>query len=122
MNTYDNSWDDDNEDAWDEIYEKWRKRDWESWLLNNLSFPINVIRKEDDRDFRPDYDIDAPFTLGHTLKIEGIELEDELYGFIVQVKEGRRKGHVPLCDIEVVSKSDKNYWPIREYVVWFANR
>ena len=54
--------------------------------------------------------------------IEGIELEDELYGFIVQAKEGRRKGHVPLCDVEVAAKEDKNYWPVREYVVWFANR
>ena len=56
MKKYDSSWDEDNEDAWDEIYEKWEERDWESWLTKNLSFSFKVIRKEDDRDFRPDYD------------------------------------------------------------------
>lgn len=122
MKKYDTSWDEDNEDAWDEIYEKWEKRDWGSWLISNLSFLFKVIRQEDDRDFRPDYDRSEPFTLEHTFDIEGIELEDDLYGIIVKAKEGRRKGHVPLCDVEVTSKEDKNYWPVREYVVWFANR
>ncbi len=91
-------------------------------MSKNLSFPFKVIRKEDDRDFDPDCDNDAPFTLGHTFYIDDIELEDEMYGFIVQTKEGRRTGYAPLCDVEVVSKEDKNYWPVREYVVWFANR
>ena len=122
MTKYDTSWDEDNEDAWDQIYKQWEERDWESWLIDNLSFPFTVIRKEDERDFRPDYDSNEPFTTGHTFNIEGIELEDDLYGFIVQAKEGRRKGHVPLCDVEVVPKENKNYWPVREYVVWFANR
>ncbi|MCP4406416.1 MAG: hypothetical protein GY807_01360 [Gammaproteobacteria bacterium] len=121
MKKYDTSWDDDNEDAWDKIYEEWEERDWESWLINNLSFPFEVIRKEDDQDFSPGYDKNEAFTLEHTFSIEGIELEDEMYGFIVQAKEGRKNGHVPLCDLEVLSKDNKNYWPVREYVVWFAN-
>lgn len=29
---------------------------------------------------------------------------------------------IPLFDLEVVSKTDPNYWPVREYVVWDANR
>jgi len=123
MAKYDPSWDDDdNEDAWDEIYEQWVNRHWKTWLMNNLSFPFKVKREEDERDFNPNYDDKEPFTLGHVFDIEGIELEDDLYGIIVQAKEGRRKGHVPLCDLEVTSKKDKNYWPVREYVVWFANR
>ena len=44
------------------------------------------------------------------------------YGVIVQVREGRRKGYVPLCDFEVTSREDRNFWPVREYVIWFANR
>jgi hypothetical protein len=30
--------------------------------------------------------------------------------------------HRSVADLEVKPKADKNYWPIREYVVWFANR
>ena len=122
MNQYDSSWDEGNEEAWDKIYDKWEDRDWESWLTNNLSFPFLSIHREDERDFRPDYNNKDPFTIDHTFKVEGIELEDDWYGFIAQVKEGRRKGYVPLCDIEVTSKDNTNYWPVREYVVWFANR
>ncbi len=122
MNKYDTSWDEEDEDAWDQKYDEWNERDWESWLLESLSFPFEVKRMEDDRDFMSDYDNNDPFTVGHVFNIEGIELEDESYGFIVNTKEGRRNGHVPLCDVEVTSKTDQNYWPIREYVVWFANR
>jgi|NGEPerStandDraft_6_1074524.scaffolds.fasta_scaffold110476_2 hypothetical protein len=25
-------------------------------------------------------------------------------------------------DLEVTPKADPNFWPVREYVVWFANR
>lgn len=32
------------------------------------------------------------------------------------------KGYVPLCDLEVTSRKDRNFWPVREYAVWFANR
>ena len=38
------------------------------------------------------------------------------------VKQGNQKGWVPLADLEVASKSDPNYWAVREYVVWSANR
>ena len=69
MKSYDTSWDEDNEDAWDQMYEQWEERDWESWLINNFSFPFTVIRKEDDRDFMPDYDDNGPFIVGHTFDI-----------------------------------------------------
>jgi hypothetical protein len=43
-------------------------------------------------------------------------------GLIVEVREKSRTGCVPLCDLEVTPKRDPNFWPVREYVVWFANR
>ena len=49
-------------------------------------------------------------------------MEDESQGIIVEVREKNRIGSVPLCDVEVTPKTDKNFWPVREYVVWFANR
>lgn len=39
-----------------------------------------------------------------------------------QYLEGKKTGYVPLCDLEVTSKTDVNYWPVYEYAVWFANR
>ena len=121
---YDSSWDDDgNEEAWDKKYEEWDKRDWGAWLESNLSFPFAVRREEDDDDtFFTDVADREPFRLGHTMQVLGIELEDDHYGVIIKVKEGKQIGSVPLCDVEVKPKTDKNFWPVREYVVWFANR
>jgi len=42
-------------------------------------------------------------------------------GIIIKVKEGREIGYIPLCDVEVKPKTDKNFWPVREYVIWFTN-
>ncbi len=99
---------------------EWRQRDWMTWLPDNLSFPFTATRR-DDAHFHED-DAEDPFRLGHTMQVLGLELEDDLYGVIVKVREKRRVGAVPLCDMEVEPKTDKNYWPVREYVVWFANR
>jgi hypothetical protein len=62
------------------------------------------------------------FRLGHIMDALGLSSEDDLYGIFVKVREKRRVGTVPLCDLSVTSKGDRNFWPVREYVVWFANR
>jgi hypothetical protein len=130
---YDSSWDlkdsdegclPDNEEAFDRKCHEWQNRDWPLWLTGNLIFPFTVERMEDEDDaYFTDIAKHQPFRLGHTMKVIGIEPEeDALCGVIAQVREGRRKGHVPLCDLEVTSREDRNFWPVREYVVWFANR
>jgi hypothetical protein len=55
--------------------------------------------------------------------MEAIDFEvvDDFYGIMLKVKEGTDIGFVPLCDVEVTTKENDNYWPVREYVVWFAN-
>ena len=63
--------------------------------------------------------IPVRFLLKHNF---GIDIEDDLCGVIVKVRERRRVGYVPLCDVEVIDNNDPNYWSVREYVVWFANR
>ena len=130
---YDSSWDlkdadedclPDNEEAFDRKCREWQKRDWIPWLQEHLTFPFLVERMEDEDDaYFTDIAKHQPFRLGHIMKVIGIEPEeDDIYGVIVQVREGRRKGYVPLCDLEVTSREDRNFWPVREYVVWFANR
>lgn len=132
MEEYDTSWDLEesekgnipaNEAAYDKIYKKWQQRSWETWLKRKLTFPFFVERMEDEDDvYFTDIADHEPFRLGHEMKIVGIDMEDDLCGVIVKAREGRKVGFVPLCDVEVLDKNDSNYWPVREYVVWFANR
>ena len=56
------------------------------------------------------------------MEIVGLDGEDEMIGIIVEVTEKGQIGHLPLADLEVKPKTDKNYWPVREYVMWFGNR
>ena len=110
-------------DAFNRKIEQWQKRDWMTWLAKNLTFPFSVTREEDEDDaYFQKGAARAPFRLGHEMEILALELDDDLCGIIVKARENRRVGAVPLCDVQVKPKSDKNYWPVREYVVWFANR
>ncbi|NQS98830.1 MAG: hypothetical protein HQ591_10280 [candidate division Zixibacteria bacterium] len=129
---YDSSWDleessegnlPQNADTFEKKFAEWEKRDWFKWLNDNLTFPFQVKRMEDDYDaYFTDIAKYEPFRLGHIIKVLSIENEDSLYGIIVKVREKRRIVYIPLCDVEVTSKEDENYWPVREYIVWFANR
>jgi hypothetical protein len=110
-------------EAFDRKCEEWQQRDWMIWLAENLVFPFKVTREEDEDDaYFQKGAAKAPFRLGHSMEISGLECEDEMMGVIVTAREEGQIGHVPLCDLEVKPKADKNYWPVREYVVWFANR
>ena len=119
---YDSSWDEGNDELWEQKYAEWETRDWSNWLLERLRFPFQVERQEDlsANPFEPNQD--KPFSVGHEMKVLSIEDEDESYGIIIKVREGRKTGYVPLADVEVVSNEDPNFWLVREYVVWFANR
>ena len=128
---YDFSWDLDgdeyNEKAWNRKYKQWQSRDWVKWLDKQLTFPFQVERMEDDLDpFAPE-ELHAknPFPVGCKLTATGISDYDcdvDFEGIIVDVEGRLRKGCVPLQDLEVRPKSDSNYWPVREFVVWYANR
>jgi hypothetical protein len=48
--------------------------------------------------------------------------EDVDRGAMVRVREKGQTGYVPLADVEVKPKANANFWPVREYVIWFANR
>jgi hypothetical protein len=129
---YDNSWnlsegDDgylpESEEAYERKFEEWQARDWSDWLAKNLTFPFTVTREEDEDDayFAPGA-AKAPFRLGHKMEVVALDEEDVDRGVVVKVREKGKVGYVPLCDVEVTPKTDKNFWPVREYVVWFANR
>lgn len=110
--------------TFDRKYEEWMKRDWLCWLKASLAFPFEIKRKEDDDDaYFTDIAKYSPFRLGHVMQAISIEEDcEDRNGIYFTVKEGKKIGHVPICDVEVTSKDDKNYWPVREYVVWDANK
>lgn len=111
------------DDAFDQKHAEWRERNWMDWLSANLVFPFKATREEDEDDaYFQKGAARSPFRLGHTMEILSVEGEDEMTGIIVKAKEKGQIGQVPLCDLEVKPKTDRNYWPVREYVVWFANR
>jgi hypothetical protein len=132
-NTDDHRWDLDEDDSVDspeadEAFEKkldeWQERNWMDWLGKQLTFPFRVVRKEDDDDVFWDADAaKSAFRLDHKMKALSLEEEEDIdRGIMMMVSEKGQTGSVPLADLQVTPKSDKNFWPIREYVVWFANR
>ncbi|MBN1902236.1 hypothetical protein JW926_13005 [Candidatus Sumerlaeota bacterium] len=122
MREYDSSWDrSSNGDKFETKYREWKRRNWKSWLQKNLSFPFEIERMEDmDMDLFDDYD--RPFAVGHRMTALELGEEDDQYGFLIFVKGDREKGWIPLADVEVTSRNNPNFWPVREYVVWIANR
>lgn len=123
-NKYDVTWNNPgNRKDFHDKYCQWEKRQWKAWLNENLSFPFDVKRMEDEDDaYFTDIARHEPFRLGHTFSVLSIGYEDDLRGIFVKVKEVGKTGHVPLCDVEVTSRYNPNYWSVKEYVVWFANR
>ncbi|MBP7828046.1 MAG: hypothetical protein BWX84_00302 [Verrucomicrobia bacterium ADurb.Bin118] len=113
----------ESDEAFDQKFEEWQERDWPDWLAKNLTFPFSVTREEDEDDayFAPGA-AKAPFRLGHKMEVLELGEDDVDRGVLVKVREKGKIGYVPLCDVEVTPKTDANFWPVREYVVWFANR
>ena len=109
--------------AFDLKYEEWEQREWMTWLAENLVFPFQATREEDmdDADLQQGA-ATRLFQVGHNLEVLGLEVEDETKGVIVKAKAKGQIGQLPLADLEVQPKTDRNYWPVREYSVWFANR
>ncbi len=87
---------------------------WGKYLKSALSFPFDAEVSELQEG--------GPLQAGDKVKVLGIGLVDDLYGVIVDVRLGRRKYALPLCDLEVVDKKSPNYQPVQDYCVWFANR
>jgi hypothetical protein len=91
-------------------------RDWIGWLSDRLSFPFEVVRIDDDDKFMVfGGDDSEPFRIDHKMKALAVESEEDLYGVIIKVREGRRTGYVPLLDVEVTDKKSPNYEIVEAY-------
>lgn len=113
----------DSHEAFERKQEEWDARDWPKWLAQHLTFPFTARREDDDGDaYFVEGAAKAPFRLGHKMEVLGLREEDVDRGIMAEVREKNLTGSVPLSDLEAKPKTDKNYWPVREYAVWFANR
>jgi hypothetical protein len=103
------------DDAFEQKFDEWAARDWPDWLAKNLTFPFTVTREEDEDDayFASDA-AKAPFRLGHKMEVLELAEEDPDRGMLVKAREKGQIGYVPLCDLEVTTKENANYWPVRE--------
>jgi hypothetical protein len=54
--------------------------------------------------------------------VDGFAFSEDLYGILVHVRRERETFVFPLCDLEATDANSPNYQPLRDYVVWFANR
>ena len=54
--------------------------------------------------------------------VTAIELVDDHYGIIIDVKVKRKKFALPLCDLEILDKDTTNYQLVDDYSTWYANR
>ena len=87
---------------------------WSEYLDENLNFPIAAVVDETD-DFGPIRD-------GDKVSIKSLPHLEDMYGIIAEVRLGRNKYAIPLCELEVIDKNSPNYQLIDDYRVWFANR
>ena len=69
-----------------------------------------------------DGDERGPLKIGDRIRVHRIDIVDDLYGIIVDVRLGRLKYAHPLCDLEAIDGKSLNHQNVQDYAVWYANR
>jgi hypothetical protein len=87
---------------------------WEEYLDSNLKFPFEAIIIDRDEDT-------GVLDNGDIVIVKKIQGTFDLYGIVVEIRKGRKKYEIPLCELEVHNKSSDNYIMIEDYNLWFAN-
>ncbi len=64
----------------------------------------------------------GPIRYGDRLQVMGINMVDDSYGVLADVKRGRESYVCPFCDLETIDNESPNHDPLQLYRVWFANR
>ena len=87
---------------------------WKKYLENVLVFPLEAMVLG--------YMNKGPLKYRDKVSVKRIDVIDDLYGIIVELRCGRKEFHHPLNDLEIIDKKSSNYQYIEDYTVWMANR
>lgn len=88
---------------------------WDKHLRQVLRFPFEAKVSE--------LLIRGPLRVGDRVRVQEIaDVDDDSYGIIVKLKQGRKTYHFPLCDLQAIDEKSSNYQIIQDYAVWFANQ
>lgn len=64
----------------------------------------------------------GPVRDGDKVSIKSLPHLADMYGIAAEVRLGRSKYAIPLCELEVIDISSPDDQLIDDYRVWFANR
>lgn len=87
---------------------------WVEYLDNELTFPIHAIVSDSEDNWlikREDKVI-----------IKSLPHIVDMYGIIASIRLNGEKYEFPLCDLEVVDKTNADFQLIEDYRTWFANK
>ena len=87
---------------------------WVEHLDKELIFPIQAIVLESEDNWL--------IKDGDKVLIKALPHIVDTYGIIASIKLDRKKYMFPLCDLEVIDKTRKDFQLIDDYRIWFANR
>jgi len=87
---------------------------WVEHLDKELIFPIQAIVSESEDNWL--------IKDGDKVLIKALPHIVDTYGIIASIRLNGKKYMFPLCDLEVIDKTRKDFQLIDDYRIWFANR
>ena len=90
---------------------------WKKHLTDKLTFPFQA-KVAEWQETGP-LECDELVTVYRIVATEEIDTD---HGLFVEITNQKNRYLFPLSDLEVADKQSKNFTPVKDYVVWFANR
>lgn len=89
-------------------------QEWGKHLDKELTFPIQAIVSESEDNWL--------IKSGDKVFIKSLPHIVDMYGIIASIRLNGKKYEFPLCDLEVIDKTQTDFQLIDDYRTWFANR
>jgi hypothetical protein len=87
---------------------------WVDYLDKELTFPVHAIVSDSEDNWLIKTD--------DQVLIKSLPHIVDMYGIIASIRLNGKKYEFPLCDLEVIDKTNKDIQLIDDYRTWFANR
>ncbi|MFA5813994.1 MAG: calcium-binding protein [Bacteroidales bacterium] len=83
---------------------------WFEFLSSKITLPFEAKIKESEN---------HELQIGEIIKVTKITDIVDMYGLLVEIKKGRKKFILPICDIEIVEKNSENYKLFDAFLEWW---